>query len=259
MTQSARPVVVTRPLAQALPLAERVRMLGREAVVFPLLDILPLEDTAPLRACLAQLDRYAFVAFVSPNAIDVALPLISEWPQATAIGVVGDGSRKALAHHGLTDANARIYSPQDPSRSDSETLIATLDLDALKGRRALVVRGQTGREYLADALRSAGAEVDQIAAYRRVAPSLDEAGCAQLLRLLDQQAEWMITSSEAMRILHALVIQAGGQTAVAKLQQQRFVVPHHRIEQTARDIGCTDLILTASGDEHLLAALQSRP
>src|SRR5690606_3716699 len=110
------PVVVTRPLAQAHELAERVRALGREAVLFPLLEISALPDDSGLRAVLANLSSYAMVVFVSPNAIDAAFRLIDTWPAEVAIAVVGEGSRRALERHGVTDANARIFRPNDPLR-----------------------------------------------------------------------------------------------------------------------------------------------
>jgi len=255
----ALPVVVTRPLAQSGPLTDRVRALGREAVVFPLLEIAPLSDTKPLRACLAHLEDYALVAFVSPNAVDAAVPLVGRWPDSVAIAVVGAGSRHALSRHGLTEETARIYSPRDPHRSDSEGLIEALDLDALRGRRALIVRGESGREFLADALRAAGVAVEQIAAYRRTAPTLDEQGRRRLADLLDRGAEWLVTSSEALRILQDLVRTVQGEEGVAKMQRQRLIVPHRRIAETAHALGCRNVTLTVSGDEHLVAALQSRP
>lgn len=256
------PVVVTRPLAQALPLVERIEALGRNAVVFPLLVIEPMADDGALRQCLSHLDQYAMVAFVSPNAIDIALPLtgrLAAWPGQVAIAVVGEGSRKALARHGLDASTARIFSPRDPLRSDSETLIEALDLDALRGKRALIVRGESGREFLGDALRAAGIRVEQVAAYRRSAPQLDATGIGQLVQLLDSGADWLITSSEALRILIDLSRQAGGPAAVSKMQQQRIIVPHARIADTAHALGCLNVERTASGDEHLLAAIQSRP
>lgn len=259
MIETVRAVVITRPLAQARPLADRVRALGFEPVVFPLLEIAPLQDQRPLRARLAQLEHYALVAFVSPNAIDAALPLVPAWPPQVALAVVGEGSRRALERHGLTEENARIFSPRDPQRSDSETLVGALDLAALRGRRVLVVRGETGRDFLANALRAAGAEVEQVAAYCRKAPRFDAVAETQLLQLLDRGADWVITSSEALRILKDFTQTAGGDAAVAKMQRQHLLVPHHRIAQTARALDCVNVELTASGDESLLAALQSRP
>ncbi|HJV54054.1 MAG TPA: uroporphyrinogen-III synthase [Noviherbaspirillum sp.] len=252
----ARPVIITRPLAQARPLAQRVEEIGRSPVVFPLLDIRPLPDQAPLRAGLSDLRRYALVAFVSPNAIDAAFSVVQEWPKEVAIAVVGEGSRQALAAHGVTGANATIFSPADVERTDSQTLLEVLDLEALRGKQVLIVRGETGRELLADALRAHGVEVVPLPAYRRSAPELDEGGRRQLLALLDAQGDWIITSSEALRILMQMVREAAGEAAVAKLQQQHLIVPHVRIAETAHSLGFSRVTQTASGDEPLLAALQ---
>ena len=116
-------VVITRPLAQAVPLAERLSAQAIDARVFPLLDIQPLPDTAPLELVLARLSDYAMVAFVSPNAIDAAFAHLTRWPKGVIAAVVGEGSRQALARHGVTEATAQVVSPADSRRTDSETLL----------------------------------------------------------------------------------------------------------------------------------------
>lgn len=252
------PVVITRPQAQAVPLAQKLAAIGRDAVVFPLLDILPLPDQSRLQAVLRDIGNYAMVAFVSPNAIDAAFAHIRQWPAHVALAVVGEGSKAALAQHGLSADNAAIFSPVDPLRTDSQTLLEALDLASLRGKRVLIIRGESGRELLADALRGNGIEVDQVAAYRRVAPVLDDGKREQLRHLLDAGADWVITSSEALRILMDMVRDTGGEAAVVKMQHQRLVVPHVRIAETARSLGFIDVVQTGSGDEPLLAALQFR-
>jgi uroporphyrinogen-III synthase len=270
MTKYAiKSVVITRPLAQATPLAQRVAAIGLHPVVFPLLEISALPDSGPLRAALQDLHRFAMVAFVSPNAIDAAFAHLRSWPQGVAIAVVGEGSRAALAHHGVTSANATIFSPRDPLRTDSQTLLEVLDLEALRGREVLIVRGETGRELLGDALRAAGVQVTPVAAYRRAAPVLDQAGRMQLCQLLDTKNDWVVTSSEALRHLIAMADQLedqsadqpadqpGEHSALTKMQHQRLIVPHVRIAETATTLGFRNITLTGSGDEQLLAALQS--
>jgi uroporphyrinogen-III synthase len=266
-------VVITRPLAQARPLAARVAALGRAVELLPLLDIAPLDDTAPLKAALARLAApvpgYALVAFVSPNAIDAAFAYIKQWPAGVTLAVLGEGSRSALALHGITPDAADIVSPADSAHSDSEHLLQTLDLAALKGRPVLIIRGESGRELMADGLRAAGAVVDVVPAYRRSVPALTPALAATLRRLLAQQNDWIITSSEALRglcdLLAKLDIQypvatpdATQQSSVVLMQQQHLIVPHARIAETANNLGFSRLTLTGSGDERLLAALQSR-
>jgi uroporphyrinogen-III synthase len=260
----SNPVVITRPLAQAGPLAARIAACGRAVEVLPLLEILPLPDDGALRAALADLGSYTMVAFVSPNAIDAAFAHIAQWPAAVRLAVLGEGSRAALAAHGVTAANATIVSPLDPAHSDSEHLLRSFDLESVRGKRVLIVRGESGRELIADGLRAAGAEVSVIAAYRRAVPRLTAPLAATLRRLLERGNDWIITSSEALRGLMALLEELDGQdggrgNAVAKMQQQHLIVPHARIAQSAQGLGFTRLTLTGSGDERVVAALQSRP
>ena len=250
-------VVITRPRAQAEALAARFAPLGVTVHVFPLLEIQPIQDSAALRATLSRLADYAMVAFVSPNAIDAAFAYIDRWPQEVIAAVVGEGSRQALARHGVTEASARIVSPVDPHRTDSETLLEVLDLPALQGRRVLIIRAETGRELLADRLRLTGVEVEQVAAYQRGMPVFDAARHAQLNQLIASDSSWIITSSEALRNLLDMVRLGPGELGMAKILNSQLVVPHPRIAETAQALGFTRVTQTASGDEALVAAIQS--
>jgi uroporphyrinogen-III synthase len=250
-------VVITRPLSQAAALAERVAALGHDAVLFPLLDIQPLPDQSALRAALADLSGYALVAFVSPNAIAAACAVRADWPRGVTLAVMGEGSRAALARHGIYDGNAAIVSPANTERTDSQTLLETLDLASLRGKKALIVRGETGRELLGDALRAAGMDVVQVAAYRRSIPPFDLPRQQELARLLACDSLWIVTSSEALRGLLDMARTLDGDAGVVRMQQKRLLVPHARIEETARALGFHSVALTGSGDEALIAALQS--
>lgn len=250
------PVIITRPRAQAGALAQLVTALPREAVIFPLLEILPLADITPLRVALDAVADYGLIVFVSPNAIDAAFAVRTIWPSGLQFGVVGAGSWKALKRHGINAANSRIVQPQDTEQQDSEGLLAALDLAALHGQRALIVRGEHGREHLPDALRAAQIDVTTVAAYRRIAPKLDARRRVQLEYLLHANGDWIITSSEGVRVLLQMVRDLGAAADVSKMQQQRLLVPHRRIAETARGLGFTQVTLTASGDLGLLSALQ---
>lgn len=249
--------VITRPRAQADGLARAVAALGRTPVLLPLLEIAPLPDQSALQAALGELDSFALVAFVSPNAIDAAFAHVQAWPRQVALAVLGEGSRAALARHGLTEANATILGPQDPTRSDSENLLESLDLAALRGKRVLIVRGESGRELMADGFRAAGAEVSVVPAYRRSVPVLTPELASNLRALLAESNDWILTSSEALRGLFDL-LKLADPSLVAKMQQQHAIVPHARIAETAATLGMVHITLTGSGDERLLAALQSK-
>ena len=255
---SKTPIVITRPQSQADPLAARLAALGRDARVFPLLDIQPLSDTTQLTACMNGLAGYAMVAFVSPNAVDAAFSCLSQWPEGVVAAVVGEGSRLALARHGVTNESAMVISPIDTQRTDSETLLEVLDLPALVGKKVLIIRAETGRELLADRLREAGITVDQVAAYSRGAPELDAQRRDELIQLIDARCDWVITSSEALRNLKNDVQQVAGNAGWEQIRQATLIVPHVRIAETAKNMGFEQVILSASGDEALLAAIQSR-
>ncbi|MFZ6861395.1 uroporphyrinogen-III synthase [Undibacterium sp. Ji67W] len=250
-------VIITRPLAQARDFAFKVNQIGRESVLFPLIDIHGVPDQAPIREKVQELANFALVVFVSPNAIDAFFQHVSVWPAAIPIAVMGAGSRFALAHHGVTDQSACIISPANLLKTDSETLMEVLDVAALAGKKVLIVRGTDGRDFLSDALRSVGAEVVLLSAYQRCAPDFDEQKKIELIHLLDAEHQWVITSSEALRTLVSWCSQLGGSDFVAKLQHQNIIVPHARIAEVAQQLGFHFITLTASGDENVLVALQS--
>ena len=204
-------------------------------------------NSVPINAVEFPLIQRSYPIVFSGEAVPVPL------------AVMGEGSRSALARHGVVAGSYQITSPLDTQRTDSQTLLQALDVPRLQGGRVLIIRGESGRELLADALRDAGIEVQQVAAYRRAAPQLDAALRQHLSDLLNQDCDWIITSSEALHILIGFVQQVDTQTGVEKIQHKNLFVPHRRIAETAVSLGFRHVFLTGSGDEGLLTALQSTP
>lgn len=254
---NSRPVVITRPAAQAQAFAAQVAAIGRQVVVFPLLCITPLDDLAPLRTVLARLSNYAMVVFVSPNAIDAVFGQLQQWPSGVDIGIIGEGSRLALQQHGVSAVNTTIIAPPAGARMDSEELFKALNLAQLYDKRVLIVRAQTGRDFLTDRLCAAQVEVHHVSAYQRRAPPLDAACLTQLAALLEIDNEWIVSSSEALHNLIDMTQAAFGAINVAKIQRKHLIVSHHRIVETAQSLGFSCVTMSGSGDERLIAALQS--
>ncbi|HEX7909065.1 MAG TPA: fused uroporphyrinogen-III synthase HemD/membrane protein HemX, partial [Paraburkholderia sp.] len=237
-------VVITRPAGQSNELITRLAAAGIATLDFPLIDIAPVTDDAPLRAALASLERYSLVVFVSPNAVDHAFARSDTiWPYALPIGVVGPGSVQALARHGVAAPAYQVISPpsgtdEDTARFDSEGLFAAIDAAlgaaSLEGKRVLIVRGDGGREWLAERLREAGAEVETVAAYRRLVPEPSIGGWARVHALLAGEPHtWLLTSSEGVRNLHELAQDHLTADEIAQLKRAALVTPHPRIAQTA--------------------------
>ena len=253
----SRPVVITRPLAQARLFADQLAAIGRVPVIFPLLEIAPLADSSELQSVLGRLDAYAMAVFVSPNAIDAAFSFIPAWPQAVAIGIVGEGSRLALQRHGADRDNAVIHAPGNNERMDSDELFRVLDIASLRGKRVLIVRGQAGRDFLTEMLRAEHVEVEHVTAYQRLRPQMDAAKSAQLRALIDAGSTWIVTSSEALRNLRQITAEALDDQCVVKLQRSKIIVSHQRIAETAQSLAFSNVTMSGSGDERLIAALQS--
>jgi len=255
-------VIITRPPHQAQNLVHKLAQAGRQSLVYPLFEIEAIAENPQLDAAIQNLSAFALLVFVSPNAVDAffmrAPELAMNWPKGLTIAVVGAASRQALAKYGLDDANARLVSPTNQERTDSETLLVELDLLALRGRKALMVRADSGRDFLVNALRAAEVDVQAITAYRRVTPVFDDIKQAKLRDFLQGAYVWVITSSEGLKTLLAWCSQLDLENAVAKMQQQSLFVPHFRIAEVAAELGFKHVCLSASGDEMLLLALQSR-
>ena len=242
-----RRIVVTRPAGQNERLAEMIRAEGGEPIVFPVLEILDLEDTRALVAAADRLDEYDLAVFISPNAVDKALNVIRarrEWPQRLRAATIGRASEKALARYGVTD----VIAPS--GRFDSEALLALPQLADVQGWRVVVFRGDGGRELLGDTLRSRGATVDYIECYRRVRPNAD---IEPLLKRWGRGEIDAVTvsSSEGLRNLYDML----GKLGQAWLKRTPLLAPHARIAENARALGCERVIETGPADEGLCAGL----
>jgi len=294
--------ILTRPAGQSLGLRNALTQHGIVSLDFPLIDIQPVTDYGDLDAALATLERdagaYALVFFVSPNAIDqvfarakdrgvdLSACLAANRVQ-TIIAVVGPGSVRALAAHGITPVTHHIVAPagalDEIDRQDAHSLHATLsgahairyDSEALwqalldrvgaqvtsqwfSGRTGLILRGDGGREWLADALRGAGMTVQAVATYTRALPKADADTWAHIEGLVNrQQALWVLSSSEGVRNLETLGCERyGSDPRNAALKRCAVIVPHHRIADAASRAGFDTITNCGGGDANLLRVIR---
>lgn len=226
-------VIVTRPAAQAQAWVPRLQALGVDAVSLPLLGIEPAPDADAVRAAWAQVPGAALVMFVSANAVSHFFglrPAGDGWPAGTLAGSTGPGTSAALRQAGVPDE--QIAEPDAAGPFDTEALWLRIADRGWDGQRVLLVRGEGGRDWLADQLRAAGAQVAFVAAYRRVAPDLGGSMSALVQAALQHPADhcWHFSSSEA--ILHLRNAWAG-----ADWTASLALATHARIADAARRAG----------------------
>lgn len=240
-----RAVLVTRPFHQAEKLAGLISAAHGEAVRFPALAIEPPTDPVRVKELLLSLQTFDLAVFVSGNAVDHGLALLgSTWPPAVTVAAVGEGSAAALRSHGIVTVIV-------PSGSaDSESLLVAPQLQNLHGKRVLILRGEGGRELLAEELRLRGADVTYAECYRRMRPCADPTA---IISRWERGALDAVTvmSGETLDNLQAMLGSRGQQL----LRTTPLFVPHASIAERARRIGLTEVAVTPPGDEGVVKGL----
>ncbi|EXI88427.1 MAG: Uroporphyrinogen-III synthase [Candidatus Accumulibacter regalis] len=250
MTEALRgkTIVVTRPRAQAPRLAAWIAEHGGEPLLFPLLEITPVDDPEQLRLAIAALDGYSLAIFISPNAVEHSVPEIlaaRQWPAGLQAVAIGQGSLSLLLAYGIRNPLAPL------ERFDSESLLElpALQSPAVAGQRVVIFRGNGGREFLADSLRERGAQVDYVSCYQRSSPA--SAAVLEALWRNGRLDALTVSSSEGLRNLVDLL----DASARASLCTTPVFVPHQRIADLAQKLGLQRVILTEPADAGIIAAL----
>jgi uroporphyrinogen-III synthase len=247
-------LLVTRPAAQAAEWVGWLRERGVEAQALPLIGIFAPPDAAPVREAWSTLASRRLVVFVSPNAAEqffALRPAGIAWPQATLAGSPGPGTSRVLRTLGVP-AGCIVEPGEDAAQFDSESLWRQLAARDWHAARVLIVRGESGRDWLADTLREHGATVDFVTAYQRGAPSPDAAERGLLREAVahPQAHAWLFSSSESITHLEALVQHGDWQAAQA-------LATHPRIAQRAREAGFGQVHECRPSVEAVVACLQS--
>jgi len=243
-------LIVTRPRAQCGAWLERLGALGVDAVALPLIEILPARDASAVLAAWRDLPAVDLVVFVSPNAVAqfFAASAGAAWPAHALAACVGPGSAQALAEHGVPAANI-VQPAADAESLDSEHLWVQLAPQRdWAGARVLMLRGDGGREWLADRLAEAGARVEPVTVYHRSGPSFSPAEQALLDSLPARPGKhvWLFSSAEAIGYLQGRA--PAGQPAIAT---------HPRIAEAARAAGFAPVVLTRPAPEAVTRALKA--
>jgi uroporphyrinogen-III synthase len=238
-------IVITRPRQQAQALADLVRQAGGEPLLYPLLEIVGLDDYAAFDAVMADLDSFDWAIFISSNAVQHGMArLLSQrtLPADLKWAAIGPMTAHELQSHGVE----QVLTPDQ--RFDSESLLKMPEMKAVKGQRFVIFRGVGGRDVLASQLVKRGAEVVFAESYRRIAPPL---AITQLHGLWQngQMHAIVVTSSEALRYLLEYV------EAHPWLTQVTLFVNHARIAENAVKHGLQAIVAADLGDEGMLQAL----
>ena len=244
MAEQKPRILVTRPEAQAAEQSALLLQLGAQPVELPMLKIVPTTESDTdyplLKSRIMDLDLYHKVIFISANAAYQGINLIDQyWPQLpigiawfaigkqTAARMAEDGITATLSDHGY----------------DSEALLSLPQLQDISDQKILIMRGQNGREKLAEVLRQRGAKVEYADLYSRQAPDYTSDEISSTIGT-EKISGALITSGEALQNFTAQLCADRPQ-----LFDTLIVVPSQRIARIASELGYTRVI-TASGPDN---------
>jgi uroporphyrinogen-III synthase len=246
-------LLLTRPAEECVALAQVLAEQGVVSSSLPLLEIEALSLDEPQLGVLRAFDRYAAIIVVSKPAARLGLAALSRyWPQLPrpAWFTVGAASAQVLQDHGC-----QVSFPA--AGDDSEALLQLPALhQAIAGPapRVLIMRGEGGRELLAERLTEQGASVDYLELYRRCLPvyphgTLSARVCGERLNGL------VVSSGQGFEHLRQLAGEDWPQLA-----QLPLFVPSPRVAAQARDAGAQNVVdCRGASAAALLAALQQLP
>lgn len=243
-------IVITRPVHQGETLKTHLETKGAEVLHFPTIEILPAIRSTDLETRLRLLECYHYAIFISPNAVDYAADYLDfgTLPPKLKLAAIGPGTARALAAHGRKPDML----PHDGA--NSEALLKLKALHAVDRKRILIVRGQGGRELLAETLEERGADVDYAEVYRRAVPRADHAEVGRWLRGSRVDAV-VVTSRESLLNLDHML--SPGLTPYLRASQ--LLVSSARVLKVASAMGMRrrPVVAADASDRALVHALVS--
>ena len=248
-TLAGKRVLVTRPAHQSAEQIAQLKQLGVDVVTLPVLEIKPFSPPATeyhlAKSRILDLDLYQHVIFISANAARIGAELIDDyWPQLPikvcwlAIGKI---TAATLANYGI-DAESSTLG------YDSEALLESSALQDVSDSRILIIRGQGGREKLAETLRERGAQVEYADLYQRVRPVYNDTLIEETLYQQRPDA-LLVTSSEGLNNLLLLAHGNQRQYDPSTLFSCQLVVPSERVAQQAQLAGFKRITTAAGADD----------
>jgi uroporphyrinogen-III synthase len=232
-------ILVTRASKQAGALSDRLRKLGAIPVEFPIIQIAPPEDWAPLDDALKRLcacnppmmrfkkihrhrrgvvarfiapevgseSYYTWLIFTSANGVNICFDRLNTLAYNTndigkvRVAAIGPATARALRHHGIKPDLV-------PDEYIAEGVAAALIEDAhrhgesLEGKHILILRAAEARKVLVEKLQRAGAIVEEVAAYRTRGAVIDDEQGREVLRLLQAGQLDILTFTSSSTVRH---------------------------------------------------------
>ncbi|WP_198262464.1 uroporphyrinogen-III synthase [sulfur-oxidizing endosymbiont of Gigantopelta aegis] len=250
---AAARILVTRPAHQAEAFCAMLAKQGAEPICLPLIDIVvtPLKQSEI--ALLQALDTVSLAIFISPNAVEHGLAALlgqGKIPDTLKLVTIGQASADKMLQ--LLGRRPDIY-PLEQYNSEALLALPALSEEQINGASVLILRGEGGRELLANTLRERGAKVAYVEVYRRQLATAAQPLLRRLFISNDDKNPALdlicLTSNEGLQNLQAMVEtlpKAISNQALQCLWQTPLLLVTEKMRDNARQMGFTNTLLMAS-------------
>jgi uroporphyrinogen-III synthase len=277
-------VVITRPAGDVQVWVNALKAAGYEVLALPLIEVRSVTQRQPVMQAWNHWADFQAVMFVSAQAVRYffasrpgAMPADAQcagdpaqaspaatstaWADGPRCWATGPGTHKALLQAGVPEAC--IDSPSaDAAQFDSEALWQRVADQVQVSKPVLIVRGQdvdaqpeaalhgTGRDWLAQQLKAAGASAQFVVAYERFTPTWTRQQKTNAIHAATDGSLWCFSSSQAIENLAQLLPTQSWATT-------RCIATHPRIAQTAQTLGFGVVHMAKPSLPDVLASLES--
>ncbi|NPV52717.1 MAG: uroporphyrinogen-III C-methyltransferase [Firmicutes bacterium] len=246
-------ILVTRSREQSSELSRLITQHGGEPLEFPTIRISDPEDLQPMDDAIARIESYDWILFTSVNGVRCFMRrlLVSgkdvRMLGSVRIGAIGPSTAEGLAAFGLRpDLVPKTYR--------AESLALELKDDQVRGRRFLLPRAAGAREVLPQALRSRGAIVDEVAAYRTTIEkeSTLRKGLLPVISMMLSRREIHVITFTSSSTVRNFIASIGGQDAKRLLDGITIACIGPITAEAVQDFGLEPEIVAA---EHTIPGL----
>jgi len=256
-------IVITRAALQSEALAKVLAELGAIPLVLPLVEFGEPEDLGPLDAAIAKLERYDWIIFTSGQAVRAFAARSKDLGASrnaagskSQIAAVGPVSAEAVRQTGLP--------VEYVARTHSGVGLANELGERLRGRSVLLPRSDRANPDLPAALKTHGAQVTEVVAYRTLQPgevdrqklSSISAGETDAVLFFSPSAVQnfaeLVGAGHFLGLQNALAITAVGPITAEALR-------HLKMERIVVAADTTSTAVVQALENHFASAVKSHP
>jgi uroporphyrinogen III methyltransferase / synthase len=191
-------VIATRDVDGNAELAEKVLRQGGLPLEFTVIEMKSLMETMDFQKALKHVGSYDWVVFTSANGVELCFEALGKAGKdarvfkKACIAAIGDITARRLKECGIVaDFVPDVFTGRELAKQLAK-------FENLKGRKVLLLRSAIASKELADALKKAGAAVEDVPLYTTQTAKSDPAAIIDAIQ--NDRADWLtFTSASAVR------------------------------------------------------------